>query len=271
MRELGKISIVEAVNSHVGFQESILKQEYQSIGLPWRPFNFSEKNRRIEEYNTADFVLLPSEFVKRSFLKAGFPEEKIIKVPYGFNRLEDSNTSTELKDDSSFNVVYVGSISVRKGIRYLIEAFRRFRHPNKKLFIVGPVSQPSGIADLSIPDDVILTGVLKGEALEKIYKQATVFCLPSIEEGLALVLGEALSFGIPIIATENTGADDIITDGREGFIIPIKNSQQILDDANLYEKMRDCAVNKAKSLNGWNDTGQLLTQSLLDVYNGRKS
>lgn len=278
MQNSGKISVVEAVNSHVGFQESLLKQEYETTGLPWKPFNPAEKERRIEEYSAADFILLPSEFVKRSFLKAGFPEEKIIKVPYGFNKLDESIRPADNANERDFNVVYVGSISVRKGLRYLIEAFRDFKHPNKKLFIVGPESQPNGIGDITIPDHVTFTGVLKGEALENIYKCATVFCLPSIEEGLALVLGEALSFGIPIIATENTGADDIITDGKEGFIVPIRNSRQILDklemladDPHLYHTMRERAVNKAKSLNGWEETGQLLSRSLMDVYGKRKS
>jgi starch synthase len=272
----GKIVIAEAVNSHVQYQENLMEEEYKSLNLEWQPFHNKEKARRIEEYHLADYILLPSNFVKRSFIEAGFPEHKLIRVPYGFNQLSGSTVNVEKKNDCGFTVLYVGSISVRKGLRYLIEAFSQLDHPNKKLIIVGPENNPNGISDLAIPEGVIFTGVLKGEQLEAAYKSASVFCLPSIEEGLALVLGEALSFGVPIIATENTGADDIITDGEEGFIVPIRNSKSILeklqllaDDKATYEAMKTKAVKKASSLKGWDETGRLLVASLKEVFTSK--
>ncbi|WP_413668456.1 glycosyltransferase family 4 protein [Mucilaginibacter sp. Mucisp86] len=273
----GKIVIAEAVNSHVQYQENLMKEEYESLNLEWQPFHDKEKARRIEEYHIADYILMPSNFVKRSFIEAGFPEHKLIRVPYGFNQLTTSPELADNKDRDTFTVLYVGSISVRKGLKYLIEAFRLLNHPNKKLVIVGPESNPNGLADIIIPDGVVFTGILKGQELEAAYKRANVFCLPSIEEGLALVLGEALSFGVPIIATENTGADDIIADGEEGFIVPIRNSksvadklQLLADDKQLYENMKAKAVKKATGLKGWDETGRLLIASLNDVFAAKK-
>lgn len=270
MQRFGKVAISEAVNSHVHYQEEILKEEYQLNNLNWQPFHQREKERRIAEYEMANYILLPSEFVMRSFIKLGFAPSKLIKVPYGFNKLTSKEVEPKNYRGNEFTILYVGSISVRKGLRYLIEAFRAFNHPHKKLVIVGPESQPSGLQQIIIPNNVIFTGVLKGIELESAYRSATVFCLPSIEEGLALVLGEALSFGIPIIATENTGADDIITDGREGFIVPIRSSDSILEKLELlasnpsfYEEIRANAHQKAQSLNGWDQTGNILVSSLI--------
>lgn len=274
----GNICIVEAVNSHVSYQEAILSNEYASLNLQWDPFHQREKERRLKEYDVADYILVPSDFVKNSFLEYGFSAQKIIKVPYGFNAFPKQSQLLDTEKSDDFTILYVGSISVRKGLRYLIEAFENFKHPKKKLVIVGPnVAGESGIKDIKIPAGVTFTGVLKGEALEQAYKKATVFCLPSIEEGLALVLGEALSFGIPIVATVNTGATDIITDGVEGFIVPIQDAasicnkfQNLADDNELYTKVKENAAAKAKTLKGWDISGELLVTSFQQVLNDRK-
>jgi glycosyltransferase involved in cell wall biosynthesis len=269
------ITVAEAVNSHVHYQEQLLKNEYERLKLPWTPFHQAEKGRRMEEYELADYILLPSEFVRTSFLELGFPAEKLIKVPYGFNQLTtlDMNTG-ESKPKDTFTILYVGSISVRKGLHYLLTAFEKLKHPGKRLIIVGPESKPNGLEHCKIPDNVIFTGVLKGDELAKAYRSADVFCLPSIEEGLALVLGEALSFGLPIIATVNSGATDIITDGREGFVVPIQDGDNIMnklqllaEDLPAYQRMKAYASEKALSLNGWDATGRLLVESMHAIGN----
>jgi starch synthase len=274
------ITIVEAVNSHVTYQQDLLKGEYHSLNIPWKPFYKPEVERRLEEYDLADYILLPSEFVKNSFLKLGFPEKKLIKVPYGFNQLNKLNSMSQFEDkvaNDDFTILYVGSISVRKGLRYLIEAFQGLQHPKKRMFIVGPQSAINGLNGLTIPEGVTFTGVLKGAALEDVYRNASVFCLPSIEEGLALVLGEALSFGIPIIATENTGVNDIITNCEEGFVVPIRDSraiaeklQLLVDDPLLRRQMKENALKKSRNLDGWDEAGKLLNLSLGNVYNTHK-
>lgn len=269
------LKIVEAVNSHVSFQENLLQNEYSNLGLTWRPFLKAEKRRRLLEYQLADFILLPSEFVRNSFIEMGFSPEKLLKVSYGFNNNIRMDFETKVSD--KFTILYVGSISVRKGIRYLIEAFRLFKHPNKELIVVGPMANDGALESLTLPSNVIFTGVLKGEDLSKKYATATVFCLPSIEEGLALVIGEALSYGLPVIATVNTGAEDILEDGKEGFIVPIRSSEAISEklqllatDLDLYSKIKQSAANKAKTLLGWKDTQNNLVSVLQNIYDKGK-
>ena len=265
-RRKGVITIVEAVNSHVAYQERILEEEHRRLNLPWTPFLKKEKERRIKEYVQADYILTPSEFVKKSFLEFGFPEHKLLKVPFGFDRLSVDSIDRE---SENFTVLYVGSISIRKGVRYLIQAFEKLQHSNKKLVIVGPRDDPDGLQGLSIPANVSFTGVLKGKQLAQAYQTADVFCLPSLEEGLALVLGEALSYGLPIITTTNSGGYDILTDQQEGFIVPICDSnsiyeklQMLADDKELRQAMRLAAQIKAQRIEGWDATGALLTSTL---------
>jgi starch synthase len=273
-RKHGGINIVEAVNSHLECQEELLAQEYKYLGLPWKPFLEIEKKKRLMEYEEADYILLPSEFVKRSFISKGFPESKLLKVPYGFSKSITSGIDHKKNDKTdTLTVLYVGSISVRKGIRYLVEAFKNISHPKKKLILVGPDTNDGSLKGVGLTADIVFTGILKGKQLEAAYESADVFCLPSIEEGLALVLGEALSFGLPIIATCNTGADDIITDGNEGYIVPIRNSEAIrqklqvlADNPELMNQIRHNAYMKAANLNGWEETCENLVNTLYRVH-----
>jgi glycosyltransferase involved in cell wall biosynthesis len=89
-----------------------------------------------------------------------------------------------------------------------------------------------------------------------------VMVLPSIEEGLALVLGQALACGCPVIASTNTGAEDLLSDGVEGFIVPIRDAdvprsriQQIADDPPLRQRMSEAALRRVRHLGGWQEYG----------------
>jgi glycosyltransferase involved in cell wall biosynthesis len=270
-RARGGISIVEAVNSHVLDQQGILREEYRRIGLPWRPFHTRETRRRVSEYDEADYVLVPSEFVRRTFLGRGFVPEKILKVPYRPRAIEGCSASVapSRRDDGVFRILYVGSVSVRKGVRYLVEAFGRFRHPRKELLIVGPVSSSSGLENLALPHGVRFAGVLKGEKLRNAYRSATLFCLPTLEEGLALVMAEALGNGIPVVATDHSGAEDLFVDGREGVITRIRDVDALTgifekgaQDSFWLERLTENARLRARELAGLTSAPTLLVPTL---------
>lgn len=228
-RQNGGITIVEAVNCHVQAQEQLMQEEYRRLGLPWSPFHRRETRRRIAEVEEADYVLLPSHFVARSFLAKGIPAERLLRVPYPVQKVAGASevVPRPALDDGVFRVLYVGTISIRKGLRYLIEAFRQLKHPKKELWIVGPATNTKGLENLTLPEGVKFLGVLKGNDLQAVYLKATVFCLPSIEEGQALVLSEAITYGLPVIATENTGIEDLMADGKGGMVVPIRDAAAI--------------------------------------------
>ena len=268
LRQSRTVCVVEAVNCHVRVQERIMREEYERLGLPFAGFHAREMARRVEEYALADAVLCPSHFVRESFLQEGWEAERVHVVPYGIP-LPDGQSFTRLPDDGIFRVLYVGQLSPRKGLRYLIEAFDSLRHPRKELVIVGPRSEPSGLEGVTIPAGVRFTGVLKGEELAAAYRSAHVFVLPTVEEGLALVLGEALGHRTPVIATVNSGGADLFQDGREGFLVPIRDPaaladrmQRLVDDPGLRARMSEAAVARSQVLGGWERTDRLLLAAL---------
>ena len=270
LRGSGVARVVEAVNSHVLVQERILREEYRRIGLPFVPFHPRDLARRVREYETADAILCPSDFVRQTFEDEGIPAARIFTVPYGMS-LPSAPPPSEPSDET-FRVLYVGQISVRKGLRYLFEAFAQLRHPKKELWIVGPMTRQTGLHDIAAPAGTRFLGVLKGDALAHAYQSSTVFVLPTVEDGLGLVLGEAMAFGLPLIATVHSGGANLFRDGEEGFIVPIRDSgaiaerlQQLADDPALLRRTSAAAAARAKSLGGWETAGKMLVDALATI------
>jgi glycosyltransferase involved in cell wall biosynthesis len=274
LRATPVIRMVEAVNSHVLVQERIMREEHRLLGLPFTRFHPREVARRVREYELAEAILCPSRFVRESFLAEGIPDERIFVVPYGTS-LQKTGPTPHPPDDV-FRVLYVGQISVRKGLRYLFDAFSRIRHPKKELVIVGPRAKQTGIDDIHPPAGTRFLGVLKGDALAQAYREASVFVLPTVEEGLALVIGEALSFGLPVVTTFNSGGADLFQDRKEGFLIPIRSPealaeklQLLAEDPGLRRRMSDAARSRAETLHGWESTGRMLVDTLKTVAKTR--
>jgi glycosyltransferase involved in cell wall biosynthesis len=271
----GVSRVVEVVNCHVETQEEILQEEHRQFGLPFRGFHKREVARRVREYHEADAILCASEFVLRSFVEKGFSRERLFKVPYGFEPPPNADSAPPGGD--VFRVLYVGQITVRKGLRYLIEAFRGLRHPRKELWIVGSRAPVTGLEDVSIPDGAKFCGVLKGEDLMRAYRSASVFVLPTLEDGFGLVMGEALSFGLPVLATVNSGAKDLFDDGVEGFHLPIREPaaireklQTLADDPARAIRMSVAAKERVRRLWGWDEVGRKLVETLQVIVNNRQ-
>lgn len=265
------IGVMEEVNSHVKFGTAILQEEYTKLGLK-APFKREyDYDLRLKTYEQADYILCPSDFVKDSFLQHGFSENQLIKVNFGFQNLVGSPQS-QAKENNTFRVLYVGQIHYRKGLRYALRAFKKLKHPHKEFIIVGPKTDITGLENEPIPDHVTFTGILKGDDLIREYSRASVFILPSLEEGLALVQGEALSFGVPLLITTNTGGADIITDGEEGFVVAPADSsalaerlQQMADDPLLLGEMSAKALQATERLGSWDIAAANLVANLKQI------
>jgi alpha-maltose-1-phosphate synthase len=105
-----------------------------------------------------------------------------------------------------------------------------------------------------------------------------VMVLPSIEEGLALVQGQALACGCPMISSENTGGADLFSHGIEGFFVPIRSAdaiaerlQQLADDPTLRQSMSEAALRRVKSLGGWEQYGLQYANFLTNLTSSGKA
>jgi glycosyltransferase involved in cell wall biosynthesis len=263
------VGVLEAVNSHILVQERILSEEHERLGLPLKGFHRREVARRVRECEMADGIICPSTFARQSFLDEGIEPARVRTVPFGVE-FAPAGEPVE-RPPGTFRVLFVGQINIRKGLRYLFEAFKKFQHPKKELWIVGPRTEQTGIEDVTPPPGTKFLGVLKGGDLSRAYRSCDVFVLPTIEEGLALVIGEALSHGLPVIATENSGAADLFSDGSTGFHVPIRSPEAIAgklqflaDNRDILEKMSRWTETSGQGLRTWEMTGQSLVETLRD-------
>jgi glycosyltransferase involved in cell wall biosynthesis len=262
MQTLGGWHICDRGSSHIRYQDAILREEYARWKLDYLAIDPRIVAKEEAEYESSDLITVPSGFAEQSFLEMGVPAGKMHRIPYG-GRLERFRPEGN-PPKGSFNVLFVGHVSLRKGVPYLLEAFSRLKHPHKRLQIAGSVDPVLAPILAKLPSDhVEYLGTVANVQLSKLYCEAHVMVLPSVEEGLAMVMGEAMACGCPVVASGNTGAQDIFTDGQEGFIVPIRSSesilralQQLADDPCLATNLRRRCVERMHAVDGWDGYGR---------------
>lgn len=273
VQQRGGRFVCDRGSSHQRFQEEIIAEEYRRWKVERRVSDPRDTVREEAIYDQCDAITVPSTFALESFIAMGVPREKLHRIPYGV-RLDTFHPVASPPTDS-FEVVFVGGISLRKGFPYLLQAFERLRHPHKRLRVVGSVSQEMRSLLAALPtESVEFLGLLPQAELPAVLSSSHLFVLPSIEEGLALVQGQALACGCPVLASTNTGAADLFTDGQEGFIVPIRDvnaltdrMQQVADDPELQQRLRTAALSRVQHLGGWQDYGSRWV-SLLEALTG---
>ena len=247
-----KIFICERSSSEIGFQDKLLSEEYKICNLKFNNTNpwFIESEQ--EEYELADVILTPSNFVKNSFEEKFQHKVKVINFGVNTNNFYKNNTIK--KSDKYFDILFIGQISLRKGLHYLIDAFKNLQHPNKRLHIVGSHTLDKKFYQKKLNiENIIVYGHINHLKLNNIINKCHIFVLPSIEEGFATVILQALSAGCPVIVSENTGAKEFVTDNNCGFVVPIRDSKAIqekleliADNKNTIENLSNNAVKKMK-------------------------
>jgi len=228
-------------------QEVLLKTDWAST-LPVLDETSDAMQRRDRELQLADVVIVPSELVRDSLKLAPSFRAKVHVVPYGCPEPVPSSEIGGSKD-SKLRVLYVGSLNQGKGLAYLAEAMAGLEDV-AALTVIG-----SRTADVSCAAlDAFLEAhrhlaQLPHSAVLAEMQRHDVLVLPTLYEGLALVLLEAMACGLTVITTPHSGLAGLIKDGREGFIIPIRNAdaiharlKQLAGDPGLLQTMRQAAL-----------------------------
>jgi alpha-maltose-1-phosphate synthase len=194
-------------------------------------------------------------------VESGLPSNKIHVIPYGV-RLEQFTRTGEPPTDR-FEVLFAGNVTLRKGFPYLLEAFAKVRHGAKRLRVAGSVHPDMKSVLGRLPQDrVEFLGSVPQERLAQLMSTSHLLVLPSIEEGLALVQGQALACGCPVLCSTNTGGEDLFSNEIEGFIVSIRDEaaltdrmQRLADDPALQARMSEAALRRVTTLGGWEDYG----------------
>lgn len=180
--------------------------------------------------------LVPSNFVKQSLQYSGIKEEQIAICPYGSN-FSVSTKEKQVKENGPLEAVYVGNVTEMKGIYYLLEAAKRIDKNRVHLTIVGHYDN-SDSKFSPYMEHISFTGRVTHDKVLEILSKSDLFVFPSLGEGLSLSVLEAMACGLPCIVTTNSGANDAIQDGTNGFVIDIQNIDILQEKMEWFDKNR---------------------------------
>jgi glycosyltransferase involved in cell wall biosynthesis len=183
----------------------------------------SEARRLDQEIGVADELIVLSSFQRRTFVEAGVSPDRLHVLPLGV----DTDAFRPVVDDRDrpFTIGFVGQLTQRKGLSYLLAAFEALRPSGARLLMVGrPIggSRPWNI------DGVEHHPAVARSQLPRFYAQMDVFVLPSLVEGFGLTALEAMACGVPVIVSENTFGSDVVRDGQNGYLVPIRDVEAIV-------------------------------------------
>lgn len=179
--------------------------------------------RKEQEIQLADHIFVASSFTKKSLLDIGINQEKISVIPYG-SPLE--YFQPQPKPDNLFRALFVGRVGPRKGVHYLLQSWQDLQLAKAELLLVGINEFPHQWLS-QYEDSFRYVSTVPHGLLNQYYSAANVLVFPSLVEGFGLVILEAMTCGIPVITTPNTAGADIITDGKDGFIVPIRDVEAL--------------------------------------------
>ncbi|MDM8548991.1 glycosyltransferase family 4 protein [Desulfobacterales bacterium HSG2] len=221
--------------------------------------------RCTEEILTADFVLAGSDYVKESLYETGVSASRIVVLPYGADI--DRFRPRPKHGNHIFRILFVGSITQRKGIKYLLEAFKRLALPRAELVLVGGII---GSGEGLKPYRNIFRHIPHVPHFEvhKVFQNSDIFVYPSLHEGSAIAVYEALASGLPVITTPNSGS--VVCDRKEGYIVPIRDVEALMEKILLlYEDqyLRDSMSRNAREL-AKSFTWEKYHQSLSGIVRG---
>lgn len=218
--------LLVAANSHVDHVAAQHRKATRAYPLERSWLNTAQRRKTLREYETADEILVHSEYTRRSFLARGIPAQRLRRMVL---QVDARFRPAPPPDDDTFRIVYVGSLTVMKGVPLLLDAFARLPVRQAELTLVGGWTSPGMrrfIQERMRRDPRIR--VQPGDPRPHL-QRASVCVHPSFEDGFAYAPMEALACGVPVIVSEDTGMKEYVRPGDNGFIVPTGDMDSLVE------------------------------------------
>lgn len=254
--------------------QQLLQQEAERCP-EWKPTlvgirnSLTKLDRKTAELALADVVLCPSKFVYDSLPTTVQQAKKCVVVEFGSpaNQIKAPRLQSST---ASLRVLFVGSMSQRKGLADLFTAMKLLKRSDVELIVMGSPVAAMDFYRQQLPN-FTYEPTRSHQAVLELMQSCDVFVLPSIVEGRALVQQEAMSCGLPLIVTPNAGGEDLIEEGRTGFLVPIRSPETIAekiawfaDHRHQLDEMSQLARQKAAQV-----TWESYCQKILGIIKSR--
>ncbi len=262
---LGGRTFVDRGSVEPRLQQRWLKEEYIKHGLRIDPIAPLTLQRMIQEGNETDIIVVPSSLVKNSYLAAGYKEKHLHINPLGVE-IKDSSPLEVKKKEDVVRFVFVGQLSIQKGIPDLLQIWQRFARSNSELVLAGTIP-PQEITVIQPLIKKCRRIRWNGHChdVSALLKTCDVLLLPSAQDGFGLVVLEAFACGLPVIISDRVGAKDCVSEGKNGFIFRFGNQSALEEklewfcsDLNRSRSMRTATFETAKHYS-WESYGQRFT------------
>jgi len=221
LREIKIFSVLDQVDPGLVEEDMCFEEAERWPGWEGTPGRIAPEywDRVKAEWHAASAVMVNSNWSRKALVQQGVPDKKIMVVPLAV-QLPEERKPVPITANGPLKVLWLGSVILRKGIQYLVEAARELERSNIEFLIAGPL----GITEQAVrtfPGNIKLLGRITRDQLRRTYQTAHVFVLPTISDGFAVTQLEAMAQGLPVIATPNCG--EVVSHGVDGFIVPARD------------------------------------------------
>jgi glycosyltransferase involved in cell wall biosynthesis len=239
--------IIMRGSAHIRTQARLLEEEESRTGVPQdrpSPWIIAREERA---YALADAIVVLSTFARDTFVAEGVPPEKLLLLPLGA-RLDAfcpapavvEARCQRILSGEPLRVLYVGTVSFRKGMWDMAAIIRKLSHDNFHFRFVGPLSPEASQMVSTLRDCATFLPKIPQSELPAMYAWGDVFVFPTIEDGYAVVLAQASASGLPILTTTNCAGPDLIREGETGWVLPIRAPDTFI------ERLQWCAAHRTE-------------------------
>jgi glycosyltransferase involved in cell wall biosynthesis len=268
LRGNGTKVLIDIYSAHPYYWKELIEAEYRRFNLDPTLCDHPLREKYLEEIEKADFLVAPSQYVYHTCVREDVPEEKIKIIPFG---VDPERFKPIKKSDDVFRLLYVGAISVNKGVYYLLEVFKQLSLPNSELVLIGHL-QPELEGSITGYNGLFKHfSHIPNNELYRWYGNSSVFVFPSLSEGSALVTYEAMACGLPSIVSENSGS--VVRNKLDGFVIPIRDIESLREKILFFyeneDKRKEMGESARKYIENftWEKYGEKLIEFYKEVYN----
>jgi len=232
-KKLGIHCSYELPIAHWQTVRRLLSQEAERLP-EWEPTLESTREpeeklfRKEEELDLADCISCPSEFVLQSIPESVRSKKTCQVAPFGSPPCPANKRLRKDHESQPLKLLFVGSMSQRKGLADLFEAMEMLRNEPVSLTVLGQPSMPMEFYRSCFPNFEYLAPC-SNENVRRVMQEHDALVLPSIVEGRALVQQEALACGLPLVVTANAGGGDLIEEGITGYLVSIRSPEDIFE------------------------------------------
>ena len=227
--------IYEVIALEIRSYIQMLRQEFETHpslfpgGTPQTPHVEQYIQRCDEEWALADVVIVNSNLTRDTYAAAGFDTEKVRVIPLGFPPVAPEKLFQPPEPAKALHVLWAGNFSVSKGAHYLLAALKSpALRKTLRVTVFGKQLLPAE-AIAGFEDVIEFHGTVPHTQLFAIYRRADVLVLPTLSDGFAMVVSEAMSQGLPVITTDWAGAAQFIVPGENGLIVPARDAEALTE------------------------------------------